>query len=203
MTEIKYNKDGSIAKKRGRPKKQIVQEEVNVQLSLSERNEHEEFRLMVEQQMAKIKEEEWDIKKDDPIEFFDTSLSYEITGYKPINRTHGLDFKPEWFTEVRETFIRTGHYTEHRNGTKAFENFWEREYERCANGMTANGYTITGDHYFFLNYYQLLDVTKVIKAGQGRTMNFPAFSVAQYEYLHYVDLCRYAGKHSCLMKARG
>jgi hypothetical protein len=34
--------------------------------------------------------------------------------------------------------------------------------------MTANVYTITGDHYFFLNYYQLMDLTSTTKAGEGR-----------------------------------
>jgi hypothetical protein len=40
----------------------------------------------------------WDIKKDDNIEFFDKRLSYELTGYRPINNTQGLDFDPSWFT---------------------------------------------------------------------------------------------------------
>jgi hypothetical protein len=40
----------------------------------------------------------WDIKKDDNIEFFDKRLSYELTGYRPINDTQGLDFDPSWFT---------------------------------------------------------------------------------------------------------
>ena len=31
-----------------------------------------------------------------------------------------------------------------------------------------NGYTITGDNYFFLNYYQLMDLTSADKAGAGR-----------------------------------
>ena len=39
----------------------------------------------------------WDIKINDPIEYFDPRLSYEITGYRPINETQGLDFNPDWF----------------------------------------------------------------------------------------------------------
>jgi len=41
----------------------------------------------------------------------------------------------------------------YRPKTKAFGDFWTREYDRCRNGMTSHGYTITGDNYFFLNYY--------------------------------------------------
>lgn len=201
---IKYNKDGSIAKKRGRPKKVIISEEIDVVASSLKRQEQAEFQQVLKEEIEKRKStEEWDIKKDDPIEFFDVSLSYEISGYKPINDKHGLDFNPDWFTEARENFKRTGHYTEYRPGTKAYADFWTEEYRRCRDGYTVNGYTLTGDHYFFLNYYQLLDVTQVKKAGAGRTMNFPTFSVAQYEYLHYVELSRICGKHACLMKARG
>ena len=29
----------------------------------------------------------WDIKKEDKIDYFDPELSYEITGYRPINQT--------------------------------------------------------------------------------------------------------------------
>jgi hypothetical protein len=59
----------------------------------------------------RAKRKEWDISLEDEIEFFDINLSYELTGYKPINSTKGLDFDPSWFTEARDTFKRTGHYT--------------------------------------------------------------------------------------------
>lgn len=37
----------------------------------------------------------WDVKIGDHIEYFDPYLSYEITGYRPINDTEGLDFDPD------------------------------------------------------------------------------------------------------------
>jgi hypothetical protein len=39
----------------------------------------------------------WDVKKEDKISYFDPELSYELTGYRPITKTKGLDFNPEWF----------------------------------------------------------------------------------------------------------
>jgi hypothetical protein len=68
--------------------------------------------------------------------------------------------------------------------------------------MTVNGYTITGDHYFFLNYYQLMDLTSAKKGGGGRKYAFPNFIVGQYEWFHYVELCRYKKMNAVLMKAR-
>lgn len=145
----------------------------------------------------------WDIPIDQQIYFFDTRLSYELTGYRPINDKEGLDFDPDWFTEVRETFKRTGHYCQHPRKSKAFADFWDEEYKKCMDGLTVNGYTITGDHYFFLNYYQLLDLTSTKKAGQGRMYDFPRFFVAQYEFFHYLEMCKRLRKNAVLMKARG
>jgi hypothetical protein len=41
---------------------------------------------------------------------FDPLLSYEITGYRPLTTTQGLDFNPDWFIETRKEFERTGKY---------------------------------------------------------------------------------------------
>ena len=42
----------------------------------------------------------WDVKADEKIEYFDPELSYELTGYRPITMTEGLDFDPEPFREA-------------------------------------------------------------------------------------------------------
>lgn len=35
----------------------------------------------------------WDFALNDEVPFFDSELSYELTGYRPINETRGLKFK--------------------------------------------------------------------------------------------------------------
>ena len=37
----------------------------------------------------------WDIPISEEITFFDSNLSYEISGYRPINEIQGLDFNPD------------------------------------------------------------------------------------------------------------
>lgn len=145
----------------------------------------------------------WDVPIYASVEFFDANLSYELTGYRPITKTKGLDFRPEWFTEARDTFLRTGHYTTFLPKSKGYREFWHREYQRCRNGLTVNGYTVTGEHYFFLNYYQLPIVNGQSKAGSGRNRSFPSFFVSQYQFFHYVDMAKKLHKHIALMKARG
>ncbi len=144
----------------------------------------------------------WDYPLGEPIPFFDSNLSYEISGYVPISDVSGLDFNPAWFTEARDTFVRTGKYCEYRFGTKAFRDFWTEQYKRCKNGMTVNGYTITGEHYFFLNFYRLKDLVNVDEAGAGRNEIFPNFLEGQYEWFHYLKIARKLKMNACMMKAR-
>lgn len=187
---------------RGRPRKTTLPEEIQQIVKEVQEKEDQEFHEIILQAKAERKGE-WDVKIDDPIPFFDSDLSYELTGYKPITKDKALDFNPAWFTEARETFKRTGHYCSYHPGTKLYSDFWTTQYERCRDGMTVNGYTVTGDNYFFLNFYQLMDLTSASKAGAGRNYDFPEFFVKQYEYFHYVELCKRLRKNAIGLKARG
>ena len=123
---------------------------------------------------------EWDVKIGDPIEYFDPTLSYAITKYRPIDGTHGLDFNPDWFREDAMGKLRTGKYSNFTVGTKSHYDWWRERLRRCDEGYEVNGYRLTGDNYFWLNYYRLKTSVKGKKAGAGRKMDFPAFLVFQY-----------------------
>lgn len=141
-----------IKKKRGRPKKIKLPEEIK---DLVEKVEQKAEQVIHKKDIEVDSEIHWDVPKDAPIEFFDANLSYELTGYRPITNTQGLDFDPSWFTEARDTFKKTGHYCSYRFKSKPYNDYWKEQYDRCRNGYTVNGYTITGDNYFFLNFYTL------------------------------------------------
>ena len=145
---------------------------------------------------------QWDIRLGSDIAVFDPNLSYELTHYRPITETQGLDFRPEWFTKARDVKLETGKYCSYPQGTKKYHDFWMEEYERCRKGFEVNGYRVTGDHYFFLNYYQLPE-SQVEKTGQGRNKIFPAFLSKQYEYFHYIELCELTGHDVLAVKSRG
>lgn len=196
-----------IKKKRGRPRKNPVPEVPQEIKSIIDEVQEKQQQLQEEihelqKPEVEHKEGDWDVKIGDPIEFFDKRLSYEITGYRPITETEGLDFDPRWFTQARESKINTGHYTSYFFGSKAYRDFWNEEYRRCRNGMTVNGYTIPGTYYYFLNYYQLPQ-TNVEKSGGSRKDIFPEFYSAQYEFFHYFELCKTLKKDCGLFKARG
>jgi len=60
----------------------------------------------------------WNISLGEEIKFFDPNLSYEITKYKPITETQGLDFDSAPFTEVGRIKTVTGKYCPFPIGTK-------------------------------------------------------------------------------------
>lgn len=144
----------------------------------------------------------WDVKTTDPIDYFDSGLSYELTGYRPINEEQGLDFDVSGFIETRQIKVDTGVYTSYRPGTKMYNDFWKEQYRRCREGYIYNNYRITGDNYFFLNFYRIQSM-EVEVAGESRAIIFPNFFAKQYEYFHYIELCRYTGHDVCTLKSRG
>ena len=197
-----------VKKKRGRPRKnptpEIPQEIKSLVEEVQEKQQELQQQIKEEElpQEQVHKEGIWDVKLDDSIPYFDKRLSYEITGYRPITETEGLDFRPEWFTEARDTYLKTGHYCSYYPGSKLYNDFWNEEYKKCKNGLTVNGYTLTGFNYYFLNYYQLPN-TEQEKAGDSRSIIFPKFFVYQYEFFHYFELCRTLRKNVAIMKNRG
>lgn len=188
-----------IKRKRGRPRKVKLPEEI--QTLVQETQEKTAKKESIKHEIVK-QSSNWDVSINDSVEYFDINLSYELTGYRPITKNKGLDFNPDWFTETRETFLKTGKYCQFRPNTKAYSEFWDEQYRRCRDGMTVNGYTITGDNYFFLNFFQLMDLDNTEKAGGGRMYIFPAFYAGQYEMFHYIELCRRLRLNACIMKSR-
>ena len=163
--------------------------------------------LINEEWRKKIK---WDVtheealrRKENGIFCFDPLLSYETTGYRPINETKGLDFDPTPFREAGQTRMRDGKYTTHYPGGKAHRDWWRTQHELCQDGFIHNNYRITGDHYFFLNYYTMLVADAEKKAGSGRVRIHPEFWAVHYEWFHYIELAETLGYDCAGLKARG
>lgn len=151
----------------------------------------------------KRKNAEWDVPITEKIKYFDPELSYELTGYRPITMEQGLDFKIAPFRERAAKYDSSGKYTEFPVGTKPYAEFWKEEYRRCKEGYTVGKYRITGDHYFFLNYYRMSVIAEGNVAGSGRIESFPGFLSKQYEFFHYVEMAERLHKDVCILKARG
>lgn len=205
------------AKKQGRPIQEIIEEAKKIDKSkkrkapTKEEKAQQELEAMLnykespkeDVEIKPKKDDEWDVKIGDPIEYFDPELSYELTGYRPITATKGLDFDPKLFTVAADQYRKYGRYTQLLPGTFAHRNHWVEEFNRCKDGVTIGKYTLTGENYFFLNYYRLLSVLGNGEGGEIRQEDFPGFFAKQYEYFHYINLARKLGKDGLAFKARG
>lgn len=145
----------------------------------------------------------WDVAVTEDVLYFDPELSYELTGYRPINETQGLDFDPTPFNELAQIYDRTGSYTEYPADSKPYNDFWREQYKRCTEGYTVGKYRITGDHYFFLNFYRMEVISEGARGGAGRNEKFPTFLAKQYEFFHYVEMAERLHKDVAILKARG
>lgn len=189
-----------VKRKRGRPRKVKLPDEIQTIIDNVEQSKAVTQPVKLEE--PKIEKPEWDVPLGQEIKFFDANLSYELTGYRPITDTQGLDFDPSWFTEARDTYKRTGHYCSYRFKSKPYNDYWKEQYRRCREGYTVNGYTVTGDNYFFLNFYTLPVIEEGQKSGQGTKDDFPTFFVSQYVFFHYFEMAKRLNLHTALMKAR-
>lgn len=147
--------------------------------------------------------EEWDVPITEKIEYFDPELSYELTGYRPINMTKGLDFDPTPFCEMANIYNNTGKYTTFPEFTKPWHDLWEREVDRLNNGYTVGKYRITGDNYYYLNYYRMEIIDENAISGAGRYYSFPKFLSKQYEWFHYLEMAEILRLNAIALKSRG
>lgn len=119
-----------------------------------------------------------------------------------------LQYVPEvnWFSHTNEfreraIFFEThGMYTTLPKGTEAYKEFWEQEDYYCRHGITnSQGITITGVHYFYLNYVQI----KLKDKETGRKKKgFPRFLDIDYDFFHLVEVARKNKKGLIFSKPR-
>lgn len=180
--------------------KQLFEEDIKKQDEKLERVENIEENSRVHHARPG---EEWDVPITEEIKYFDPELSYELTGYRPITMEKGLDFDPTPFTEKARIYNATGCYTKFPEGSKPHRDFWLNEIDKMTNGCTIGKYRITGDNYYFINYYRMQTIPEGETAGKGREENFPTFLAKQYEWFHYVEMAEKVHKDAGALKARG
>lgn len=130
--------------------------------------------------------------------YFDPTKSYELTKYRPINEEAGLDFDPAPFQAVGAENMRSGKYSGAIDGSKAHRDWWVKQIKYCNKGFEHNGYRVTGDYYFFLNFF-VMDS----RGYEGNKKIHPKFWAAHYAFFHYIEMCELLRLDALLLKARG
>ena len=91
-------------------------------------------------------------------------------------------------------FKQHGFYTDITPKTKDWYQFWREERRRCLEGYTVNGMSITGYHYFYLNYFPIDRAIEYEHNGRlvkKREHTFPDFYDTDYDFFWVVEIARY------------
>lgn len=143
-----------------------------------------------------------------------TKEIWDILEIDDENRIH-VDYDSMYFQDTHllspaaNRFEETGRYCPYHPELehKKWFNFWKEERNRCLNGYTApNGISITGYHYFYLNYCPIQRAVD-IELEDGTTLSkrknaFPLFYDGDFIYFGIVDIARRMNKHINMLKAR-
>lgn len=115
------------------------------------------------------------------------------------------------FQQAARFFQEHGCYTLAPRGTTDYNAYWDRETDRCLNGYVAeDGDSITGYHYFYLNYFPILRLVEEKykdRYGNERTRfirktEFADFYDTDYYYFNAIEEAELTGKHMVVLKAR-
>ena len=79
------------------------------------------------------------------------------------------------------------------------ESFWEDNTEHIMNGYSIGDQKITGDHYWYLNFWKIRGLNN---ATGRKSIISPRFLDMDYEYFHVIQRARDLGKNVCVVKAR-
>src|ERR1017187_10250409 len=108
--------------------------------------------------------------------------------------------KSSEFSYLAAFFKENKCYTNLVKGTYEYKQFWEDCYNKCLNGFTNSaGISITGQHFFYLNFVQILMKNEVTKK---RSKGFPLFLDIDFEYFWLVDYCKKNQKNLLFVKPR-
>lgn len=100
-----------------------------------------------------------------------------------------------YFSEAAQYYLKHKVYTHALQGTLEHDSFWTEEVRRCNEGYTVGDRTITGDHYFYLNYSPIRRViydkhnklTKAVSKG----ISLPDFWDGDYNFFWAKEIARY------------
>jgi hypothetical protein len=90
------------------------------------------------------------------------------------------------FSASAQHFLKHGYYCADPPGSAPHYHFWREELDKCIHGTTIGDVSITGHHYFYLNYVQI----KLTMGGNKKVDSFPNFWDGDYEFFWLQDIAR-------------
>ncbi len=116
-----------------------------------------------------------------------------------IRNPDGIWINTNCFREEGLSFQKNKYYTPEAWGSPAWVEYWNEQLRRCKEGYSVGGACITGHHYFYLNFTNIMltkdkgdeNVVKDIKKTSGSKVSVcPDFWDGDYNYFHALDIAR-------------
>lgn len=109
-----------------------------------------------------------------------------------VRNADGIFINSRVFSEEGAHFMKYGYYCAELPGSVAFFEYWDEQIKRCQEGYTVGGVSITGHHYFYLNFSPIQRI-KVGPNGEllaDKVQGFPDFWDGDYNYYHVKNIAR-------------
>lgn len=125
-----------------------------------------------------------------------------------VTRPHILE-DMDYFRQSVLYFKENGTYCPYKpnpNPNSSYMKWFAEETRRCWYGMVrpSDGEWITGDYYFFLNYFPMNITESSGKGGRARRVTgFPSVWQSHYMKMHYINQAREKGHHWAELASRG
>lgn len=113
---------------------------------------------------------------------------------KSVQNPEGIFINTEYFREEAKRFQKKGFYCDAPPGTTPFFEYWQEQIRRCFEGHTVGGVRITGNHYWYLNFYQIKltkeenKTEKITRQNKQKEIAFPDFWDLDYNYYHALEI---------------
>ena len=106
-------------------------------------------------------------------------------------------------------FLKYGRYIGAEKNSREYNNYWDEQEYYCKNGYSVGGIKITGEHYFYLNFCQIVlkrdvlgETTKSNKVKQTKLLTFPDFWDSDWYYFTECEAAKNEGQHVIVLKPR-
>jgi len=84
-------------------------------------------------------------------------------------------------------------------GSVSYREWWLEQIRRCREGFECNGVRVTGEYYYFLNFYKI----DLVDRGGNQVFSYPYFSYVDKEVFDLLKECEVSGRNLMLITARG
>jgi len=108
-----------------------------------------------------------------------------------IRNPEGIWINSNVFREEAIAFKKNGYYCPDMPNSYGWIEYWDEQLKRCKEGYSVGGVRITGHHYFYLNFVEIMLVGENTNSKKAtKVSSTPAFWDGDYNYFWALDLAR-------------